>query len=255
MSGVGGDLRRVVLAGVWVGTAHAGDDPGGGRFVIGRSAVETVQEPARASLSAMNRSVARAASRDFAALRAASEAAGSDRHEVESRSTNRRAWMGSGRCGPTIPATSCRRICPPGRANGGRRSERWKSQRRAIAVDTAWRRDRRGGGSRSSTACPPVPFRDGWMGAVRFPPHPRPVRPDRHQRSLFPAGDVGLPTGRCVRKARLRLIVPWQRDGGIRAGAVAGVVACRVWCGVCCFGFGSSRGFRVAAAFRRPPKP
>jgi hypothetical protein len=55
-------------------------------------------------------------------------------------------------------------------------------------IDTAWRRDRRGGGSRSSTACPPESRVRGWIGAARFSAPSWLVRPDRHQRPLFPAG-------------------------------------------------------------------
>jgi hypothetical protein len=44
-----------MLAGMRIGTAHAGDNLGGWRFAIWRSAFKTVHKPARVSLSAMNR--------------------------------------------------------------------------------------------------------------------------------------------------------------------------------------------------------
>jgi hypothetical protein len=53
------------------------------------------------------------------------------------RRDRRGGAIGSGRCVPMIPATTCRRICTPECATGRRRQNVGILQRRAIAVDTA----------------------------------------------------------------------------------------------------------------------
>ena len=202
--------RRTMPAGVWVGVAACRGDLLGGRFVIGRSAFKTVQEPARASLSATNRfGAGKDASQHFEALLRLPAGSGriapfGEASSILSRSAAAGA-NGSGRCGLMIPAKSCRRIRTPWRASGRGGRERWNSPTARIVVDTAGpaiaagmeRRERVGpiragslctgrggcvlarrrcgveigghGGSRSSTACPPEPFRRGWIGAARIP--------------------------------------------------------------------------------------
>jgi hypothetical protein len=117
---------------------RSGGDPLGGRFVIGRSAFKTVAKPARASLSATNRFGAKDACRSFEALQRLS--AGSHRiapvGESLPRSADRRArTVRAGVAedpGQVVPADPHALAC-----ERRRRSKRWNSPRRAIAVDTA----------------------------------------------------------------------------------------------------------------------